>query len=41
MEIGLNVEGIEDKEAGDIIEQIVSDLKEQGFNVTDYWIEVK
>ena len=41
MEIGFDIEGATEKEAGDIIQQIVLDLQEQGFTVLDYWIEVE
>lgn len=41
MEIGLMIDGITDKEAGDIIQQIVLDLQDQGYLVTDYYVEVQ
>lgn len=41
MEIGLIIDNITDKEAGDIIQQIVLDLQEQGYLVTDYFVEVQ
>ena len=40
MEIGFDID-VTEKEAGDIIQQIVTDLQLSGITVSDYWVEVK
>lgn len=40
MEIGIVIADITDKEAGDIVQQIVLDLQGAEYTVTDYYISL-